>query len=89
MSWIYGTPGLSESFIIEPQMFLFRHFNVVLLERVRLLFVEVDQPIEQFEILQTFLDVAVLPEPVLSSVDVVQHVLDFVVAKRASSACCA
>ena len=87
MSWIYGTPGLPESFTIEPRIFFFRHFNVVLLERVRLLFVEVDQPIEQFEILQTFLDVAVLPEPVLSSVDVVQHVPDFVVAKRTSSAC--
>ena len=43
MSWIYGTPGLSESFIIEPQMFLFRYFDVVFLVRVRPLFVEVDQ----------------------------------------------
>ena len=51
------------------------------------LFVEVDQflvqqPIEQFEILQTFRDIAVFPEPILSSADVVQHILDFAAAKR-------
>ena len=50
-------------------------------------FVEVDQflvqqPIEQFEILQTLLDIAVFPEPILSSADVVQHIIDVVLAER-------
>ena len=36
----------------------------------------------QFEILQTFLEIAVFPETNMSSADVVQHILDFVVAKR-------
>ena len=39
-------------------------------------------PIEQLKILQTSLDFTVFPEPILSSADVVQHILDFVVAKR-------
>ena len=42
----------------------------------------VQPPIEQFEILQAFLDVASFPEAILSSADVDQHFLDFVVAKR-------
>ena len=55
--------------------------------RVVPLCVEVDQcvvqqPIEQFEILETFLEIAVFPEPILSNADVVQHILDFVVVKR-------
>ena len=32
--------------------------------------------------LHTFLEIAVFPELILSSADVVQHILDFVVAKR-------
>ena len=64
---------------------LFQYFDVVPLVRVLPLFVEVDQflvqqPIEQFDILQTFFDVAVFPEPILSSADVVPHILDFVLA---------
>ena len=35
---------------------------------------------EQLGILQTFHDIAVPPEPILSSADVVQRVLDFDVA---------
>ena len=50
-------------------------------------FVEVDQflvqrLIEQLQILQTSLGIAVFPKPILSSADVVQHLLGFVVAKR-------
>ena len=37
---------------------------------------------EQFEIIQTFLDIAVFPEPILSNADVVQRIVGFVVAKR-------
>ena len=71
---------------IDTQILLF-HCDVVLLAGVLPLFVEVDQllvqhPIEQFEILQTSLDILVFPEPILSSADVVQHILDFVVATR-------
>ena len=52
---------------------------------VLLLFVEVFQFLfqwlnERLEILQTILDVVVSHEPILSSVDVVQRVLDFGVA---------
>ena len=42
----------------------------------------VQQPTGQFEILQSFLDIAAFPEPVLSSADPVQHILNFVVVKR-------
>ena len=62
------------------------HFcDVVLLVQVLLLFVEVDQilvqrMIEQLEFLQTSADIAVFPEPILPGSDVVQHILDFVVA---------
>ena len=66
----------------ESVILLFHYFDVVPFVRVLLLFVEVDQflvqqPIEQFDILQTFFDIAVFPEPILSSADVVQHILDF------------
>ena len=48
--------------------------------------VEVDQflvqrLVEQLEI-PASLDIAVFPEPILSSADVVQRILDFVVAQR-------
>ena len=51
------------------------------------LFVEVDQflvqqTIEHFEILDTFPNIAVPPDPTLPSADVVQHILDLVAAKR-------
>ena len=66
---------------------LCHYCDVVLLGEVLLLFVEVYQflvqrLIEQFEILQTSLDIVVFPEPILSSADVVQRILDSVVAKR-------
>ena len=66
---------------------LFHYFDVVPLVRVLPLLVEVDQflvqqPIEQVDILQTFFDVAVFPEPILSSADVVQPILDFVLALK-------
>ena len=55
--------------------------------RVIPLFVEVDQflvqqPIEQFDTFQTFLDKCAFLAPILSNTDVVQHILDFVVVKR-------
>ena len=61
--------------------------DVVLLVVVLLLFVEVEQFLvqrlsEQLKILQTSHDMFVFPEPVLSSTDVVQHILDLVAAKR-------
>ena len=51
------------------------------------LLVEVDQFLvqwlnQQLEILQTFLNIAVFPERILSSADVAQHILDLFVAKR-------
>ena len=87
MSWINEIPVLPGSLIIEPQFFLFHYLDVVLLVGVLPLFVEVDQflvhqPIEQLEILEIFLSLAGFPEPILSSADVVQHILDVVVAKR-------
>ena len=68
-------------------MLLCQNCDVVLHEANFLLFVEVDQClvqrlIEQFDILETFLDVVVFPEPILSNADVVQRIHDFVVAKR-------
>ena len=84
MSWICGTPCLSDSFVIEPQFLLCHFGDVVLLVDFRLLSVEVDQflvqlLIEQLEIPQTSLDI-VFPEPSLSCADSVQRILDFVVA---------
>ena len=79
--------SLPDSSVIDLHKLLFHYFDVVLLVRVLPLFVEVDQflvqqPIGQFEILQTFLDIAVFRERILSSADVVQHIIDFVAAKR-------
>ena len=85
MPWIRGTPGLSDSVIMEPQSLLCHSCDVVLIVEVLILCVEVDQCvvqwlIEQLEILQTSVDIAVFPEPILSSADLVQHVLDCVAA---------
>ena len=84
-SWIRGT--LPDASIIAPQIFLFHYLDVVLLVRVLPLFVEVDQcqvqqSIEQLEMLQISLAIAVFPETILSSVVAVQHDIDFVVANR-------
>ena len=84
MSWIRGTPDLSDSLIIEPQIVLCYCCVLVFLE-VLLLFLKIDQLlvqwlIEQLEILQTSLNVAAFPEPILSTADVVLRILDFVVA---------
>ena len=90
MSWIRGIPSLSDSLLIETQSVPCHFCDVVLLVVVLLLFVKVEQflvqrLIAQLEILQTSIDMFVFPEPVLSSADVVQHILDFVVAKRLPS----
>ena len=68
-------------------MLLYHYCDALLLASGLPLFVEVDQlpvqqPTVQFEILQTFLDIVVFPHPILSSAEVVQHILDFVVPKR-------
>ena len=78
---------MSESLIIEHQLLLCHYCDVVLPVKVLLLFVEVDQFLvqwlnEQLNILRTSVDIAVFPEPILSSADGVQHFLDFVVARR-------
>ena len=78
---------MSDSLILEHQFLLCHNFDVVLLGEVLLLFVGViqflvQQPIEQFEIIQESLDIAVFPEPVLSKAHVVQHILGSVLAKR-------
>ena len=83
-SCISEIPHLPDSLIIGPQILLFHYLDIVLLVSFLPLFVEVDQflvqqPIEQFEI---FHEIAVLPATILSSADVVQHVLDFSVAKH-------
>ena len=83
--WCPGFMGLhvcSGSLMIEPQILRFHCLDVVLLARVLPLFVEVDQypvqpPIGQFKILQTCLDIAVFPEPILLIADVAQHFLYF------------
>ena len=64
---------------------LWHYFAVVLFGEVLHPFVDVVQFLvqwlnQQFEILQTFLDIAVFPEPILSNADVVQRILDFDVA---------
>ena len=76
---------MSDSSIIEHQMLLCHQCEVVLVEEVLLLFVEVDpclvrQPVGHPEILQTSLEIAVLPQPILSSADEDQRILDFVVS---------
>ena len=80
MSCIHGIQDFSDS-----ENLLLCRCDLVLLVEVLLLSVEVDQflvqlLIELLEILQASLDVAVFPEPILSSADVVQRMLDFVVA---------
>ena len=65
---------------------LLSHFS----KKFCFLFVEVVQFLvhwlnEQLEILQTFLEIGVSPEPILSSANVVQRILDFVVAQRLPS----
>ena len=81
---IRGMPSLSDSLITEHQVCLCHYLDVALLVEVLLLFVEVDhvlvQLIQRLEILQTSLDIAVFPEPVLSNADVVHHILDSLVA---------
>ena len=91
VSWISGAPGLSDTLIVQPHFLLCHYCDVVLLVEVLLGFAEIDpflvqQPIEQFEILQTSLDVAVFPQPILSTADEVQHILGFC-GFEASSAC--
>ena len=76
---------MSDSLTIEHQVSLCHYCDVVLLVEVRRLFVEVDpflvqRVIEPLEILPTSLDIGVFPEPIQSSADVVQRILDFVVA---------
>ena len=66
-------------------MLLCHYCDVVLLVEILLLSVEIDQflvqrLIQQLEILQTSLDMAMLPEPILSGADVVQRILDVVFA---------
>ena len=83
-SWICGNPALPDSLIVEFLFLLCHYWDVVRLVRVLPLFGKVDQilaqqPIEQFEILQAALDIAVFPQPILFSADVF---LFFVVAKR-------
>ena len=85
MSWTRGIPGLSDPFMTEPHILLCHYFDIVLLVEVLLLSVVVDKflahrLIQQLEILQTSLDNAVFPEPILPSADVVQRIPDFVVA---------
>ena len=71
--------------MIQYQISLCHHCDASLLAEVRLLSVEVDQVlvlrlIQQVEILHSSLDIAVFPEPILSSANVVQRILDSVVA---------
>ena len=85
MSWIRGIPGVSDSLTTGHHILLCHYFDVVLPLEDMLLFVKVDQSlvkrlIEQLEMLLAFLNIAVFPEPVLSSAYVVQHIRDSVVA---------
>ena len=73
--WCPGFVGFQVcliSWIIEHQILLCHYFDVVLLVEVMVLCVEFDQLlvqplVEQLEILQTSLDIAVFLEPILSS----------------------
>ena len=78
---------MSDSFIIGPRILLSLLWRRTS-RGVLLLFVDNDHFLvqEQLEILQTTLDIAVFPEPILSSADVVQRILDFDVASRLPSA---
>ena len=65
--------------------------HAVLVVALLLLLVDVDQflvqqPIEQFEILQTFLVIGVFPETIHPSADLAQRLLDYV-CRGKSSAC--
>ena len=78
-------PSIVRFIDTEHQILLGHDCGVVLPVQILLLIVDVDQclvqqPTEQLGILQTSLDNAVFPEPILSSADVVQRILDFVVA---------
>ena len=78
---------MSDSRAKEPQHVLCHCCVVVLLVEINHLFVQVDQllvlqPIGQFEILRTSLEIALFCEPILSCADVVQHTLHCVAAKR-------
>ena len=82
------TPSLSDFSIIGHQILFCHYLDVTLLVEVLPLFGEVDQflvqqPIEQFEVLQTSLDIAVIP-----SAGVVQHLhgLCFFFLQKKSSA---
>ena len=80
-----GIASLSDSLILEHQILLCHDFDVELLIESLLLFVEavqfqVQRLIEQLEILQTSLDIAVFPDQACQSADAVQRLLDFVVA---------
>ena len=82
MSWIRLTTVFSDSLIKGPRFVLCHYCGVVLLVRVLLFFVEVDQLlvqrlIGQFDILQTSLDTVVFPVTILSSADVVQRIRDW------------
>ena len=59
-------------------LFIFLTFVEILLFFVEVSQCLLQQPTEQSDIFHTFLDIAVFPEPILSSGDVVQHILDFV-----------
>ena len=81
---IVGFQFLSDSLRIEHQILLCHDCHVVRLEKFLLLFVEVDQflvqrLIEQLGTLQASLEIALLPEPILSYADVVQRIIDYVV----------
>ena len=82
---IHGIPDLSDFLFVWHQLSLWHYFVVVLLVEVLFLFVEVVQflvqrLIGQLGILQTSLNIAVFPEPILSGADVVHRIVDFVVA---------
>ena len=84
---LWVTSSFPDSWTIEPQFLPFHYYDVVLLVIVLPLFVEVaqflvQQPNKQLEILQAFLDIVEFPEPVLSSADLAQRILDLVVLKR-------
>ena len=87
MSRIFGTPSLSASRTKKPQHVLCHCCVVVLLVEIHHLFVQVGQllvlqPIGQFEILRTSLEIDVFPEPIPSCAAVVQHTLDCVAVNR-------
>ena len=85
MSWIHKSPGLSDSRIIEHLFALCHCCEVVLLVEAPLLFFRnrsISGPAgdSAARILETSIDIAVFPEPILSSADVDQRSLHVVVA---------